>query len=428
MKKSAKAFVITILSWQVKRLHKKHQFKIVAVVGSIGKTSTKMAIAQVLSESKRVQYQQGNYNDIVSVPLVFFGHTLPSLTNPFAWAKIFIKNEMQVTGKYPYDVVVVELGTDGPGQIAAFKRYITADIGVVTAISPEHMENFTGLSAVADEELSIAGFSKRLLMNIDLCPTELTLAYSGIFLSYAIHTDATYEMKDIAYSEKGSSFTVAKDRAVLVQGVHSSYSEPQLYSLTAAVAVCDLLEVSVEAIAAGFARVVPISGRMQMLKGINNSTIIDDSYNASPDATIAALNTLYRMPATQKIALLGNMNELGSFSSVAHADIGKYCDPEKVDLVITLGVDANQYLAEAAEKNGCKVVRAASPYEAGNVIVEQLLEGALVLIKGSQNGVFAEEAIKTLLADPADESKLVRQSPTWLTIKKSQFSNGGVKV
>ena len=422
MRKTAKSIILSILAWQVRRLHSKHQFKIIAVVGSIGKTSTKLAIAQMLSESKRVKFQQGNYNDIVSVPLIYFGHVLPSLTNPFAWLKIFIKNEMQIVGSYPYDYVVVELGTDGPGQIAAFKRYIVADIGVVTAITPEHMEYFSGLSAVADEELAVASFSKRLLLNVDLCPTELTLAYSGSFLSYGIHKDATYVMNDISYNPNGSTFTLSKDRVPIVQASHFSYSEPQLYSLTAAMAVCDLLEVSNEAIVSGLERVIPISGRMQTLAGINKATIIDDSYNASPDATIAALNTLYRMPAPQKIALLGNMNELGSFSSVAHTDIGKYCDPERLNLVVTLGEDANTYLADAAEKNGCTVIRTKSPYEAGKIIAEQLQVGALVLIKGSQNGVFAEEAIKPLLADPSDNNKLVRQSESWLNIKKSQFN------
>lgn len=423
MKKIAKALIVAILGWQVRRLHKKRQFKIIAVVGSIGKTSTKMAIAQVLSEGKRVQYQQGNYNDIVSVPLIFFGHELPSLLNPIAWLKIFISNEKKIAGEYPYDYVVVELGTDGPGQIAAFKRYITADIAVVTAITPEHMENFAGLTAVAEEELAVATFSKRLLINVDLCPSDLTYTIEGSFLSYGITNDATYRMEDIAYSLAGSSYTLTKDRTPFLQGKHQSFSEPQLYSLTAAIAISDLLATPHELIIGGLTKVQPISGRMQLLNGAKYAKIIDDSYNASPDAVRAALKTLYQLPAPQKIALLGNMNELGTFSSVAHADVGKYCDPEHVDLVVTLGQDANTYLAEAAEKNGCKVVRTTSPYEAGKVIIEQLLEGGLVLVKGSQNGVFAEEAIKSLLADPADQSKLVRQSAYWLRVKKSQFKN-----
>jgi UDP-N-acetylmuramoyl-tripeptide--D-alanyl-D-alanine ligase len=420
MKKAFKSIVVSILSWQLKRLHKKHQFKTIAVVGSIGKTSTKLAIARVLESSFRVRYQDGNYNDIVTAPLVFFGQKEPSLTNAVAWIKVFLKNEAEIKGQYPYDIVVVELGTDRPGQIAAFKRYIRADIGVVTALTPEHMENFAGLTAVAEEEMQISKFSSKLLINTDLCPIEYLQEYSGAFLSYGIKKDATYRTCDVKFTADSSQFKIQKDRQSLLQATHDSFSDLQLYSLLAATAVADLLDAKTEAVVAGYNNIKPVSGRMQRLAGIKGSVIIDDTYNASPDAVKAALNTLYRIQAPQKIALLGNMNELGTFSPSAHTEIGEYCDPLQVNLVVTLGTDANQYLSEAAEKRGCKVVRANSPQEAGKVIAENLQEGALILAKGSQNGVFAEEAVKLLLADPSDVSKLVRQSPEWLKIKGAQ--------
>src|SRR6185312_10227612 len=112
MKKLAKLIVATILGWQVRRLRKKNNFTVVAVTGSIGKTTTKMAIAQVLSQSFKVQYQEGNYNDLVSVPLVFFGKDMPNLYNPWAWLTIFWQTFLAAYKPYSYDVVVVELGTD----------------------------------------------------------------------------------------------------------------------------------------------------------------------------------------------------------------------------------------------------------------------------------------------------------------------------
>jgi hypothetical protein len=124
LKSFGKDIVLIVLSWQVKRLQRRNDIKTVGVVGSYGKTSTKLAIARVLQKHFRVQYQEGNYNDIVSVPLVFFGEAMPSILNPIAWLLIFIRNELQLLKPYPYDIVVLELGTDGPGQIAAFKRYL----------------------------------------------------------------------------------------------------------------------------------------------------------------------------------------------------------------------------------------------------------------------------------------------------------------
>ncbi|CAN5395328.1 UDP-N-acetylmuramoyl-tripeptide--D-alanyl-D-alanine ligase [soil metagenome] len=421
MKKAAKAFVVTILAWQVRRLRKRNNFKIVAVVGSIGKTSTKLAIARVLSGSLKVRYQSGNYNDIVSVPLVFFGSNLPSLLNPFAWLGIFLKNEQIISNAYPYDVVVVELGTDGPGQISAFKKYIKSDISVITALTPEHMQYFSNLQSVADEELSVGEYSEKIIMNADLCPKELTGGMQASYLTYGLHKDATYVMKEIIFTNEGSRFALQKDRTQWLKASHTSFSEPQLYSLLAAASVSDLLGISPQKIEQGFDNIEPVAGRMQKLKGVHNSTIIDDTYNASPDAVQAALDTLYRLNAPQKIALLGNMNELGEFSKDSHTEIGLYCDPRQLDLVVTLGTEANSYLADAAEKQGCNVIRVRTPYEAGALINEKLEEGGIVLAKGSQNGVYSEEAVKLFLADPKDESKLVRQSPRWLKIKQKQF-------
>src|SRR5258708_9431885 len=97
MKCFLKGIVVSILARQVRLLRKKDHFKIIGVVGGIGKTSTKLAIAQSLGKTLRVRYQEGNYNDIVSVPLIFFGHPMPSLVNPFAWIKIFMDNAIIFT-------------------------------------------------------------------------------------------------------------------------------------------------------------------------------------------------------------------------------------------------------------------------------------------------------------------------------------------
>jgi UDP-N-acetylmuramoyl-tripeptide--D-alanyl-D-alanine ligase len=136
---------------------------------------------------------------------------------------------------------------------------------------------------------------------------------------------------------------------------------------------------------------------------------------------MAALDVMYAAKATRRIALLGSMNEMGEYSEQAHREVGEYCDPSKLDLIVTLGKDANQYLADAARAKGCEVKTAATPYEAGELIRNQLKDGALILLKGSQNGVFAEEAVKLLLQDKDDAAKLVRQSPYWMKIKQRQF-------
>lgn len=165
-------------------------------------------------------------------------------------------------------------------------------------------------------------------------------------------------------------------------------------------------------------------GRMQLLVGKNGLTIIDDTYNnVSQVPLMAALDVLYSSHAVSRIAVLGNMNELGRFSRDAHLQVGEYCDPKKLDLV-TIGPDANKYLASAAEQAGCVVERFDSPYDIGEYLQPpKLKKGTTLLIKGSQNRVFLEEAIKPLLADPSDRTHLVRQSKAWITKKEKQFGD-----
>lgn len=423
IKKIAKRAVVSVLGWQVRRLRRKRQFRVVAVAGSIGKTSTKFAVASILKQSFRVRFQQGNYNDPVSVPLIFFGLPMPSLFNPLAWLVTFVKIEAQLLRPYPYDVVVVELGTDGPGQLKQFARYLSVVIGILTAITPEHMEYFDDLAAVAKEELSIAAFSGKLLVNIDLCPAEYLTKLETPYLSYSTKQPAEYAMENITYHADGCSFELMHNNSVFLRGSHALAAEAMSYSITAAAAVGRELGMTPEQIEAGIHTIKPVDGRMQRLRGINDSVIIDDTYNASPVAMKAALDTLYKTEAPQKIAVLGNMNELGKYSEDAHAEIGRYCRAEELDLVITIGSDANQFLAPAAERQGCRVKAFTDPYTAGDYLKGIVKPGAVILAKGSQNGVFAEETVKLLLADQADESRLVRQSGYWLKKKAANFSS-----
>jgi UDP-N-acetylmuramoyl-tripeptide--D-alanyl-D-alanine ligase len=391
-----------LLGWQVRRLQSKNHFKVVAVAGSIGKTSTKLAIAKVLSQKYRVQYQDGNYNDLLSVPLVYFGHhfeendRLPFLYNPFSWLALLIKNEAVIRRHYPYEIVVIELGPDGPGQMSPFKRYVKAEIGVLTAIAPEHMEFFGDMEAVAKEELVLAELSKKLLYNADLVNEKYLSKIKIPARSYDLKQAKAYKLDLI--------------------------SDPQRYTASAAISVAEELGMTAAHIKAGLGEVKPMSGRMQILKGINHSTIIDDSYNASPQAVKSALNALYEIDAPQKIAVLGNMNELGAYSEKAHKEVGAYCDPKKLDLILTLGPDANQFLAPAAEARDCKVQTFDDPYTVGEYLQSIIRDGAAILIKGSQNKVYAEEAIKPILANRQDAGKLVRQSPQWLRIKRQNFN------
>ncbi len=387
MKKVVKRIVVSTLSWQVRRLQKRHDFRTVAVVGGIGKTSTKTAIATMLGSKYRVRFQSGNYNDIVTVPLVYFGEQLPSLFNVFSWLRLLVRNEFQIRGDYLYDFVVLELGTDGPGQIKQFASFVEADIAIVTAITPEHMEYFGGLEDVALEELSVASFSRTLLVNSRLC--------SEVFIA-GIECERYGE--DVG-------------------------SDLWQYSVQAAKAVGKYFDMSPQEIDDASKLIKPTLGRMNRLSGINNSIIIDDTYNSSPDAVFAALDLLKDQKSSYKIAILGSMNELGVDSEKFHRQAGGMCSPDWLDSVITIGSQANNYIASSARQNGCSVTEFTNPRLAGEYVKSILKPGAVVLAKGSQNGVFAEEAIKVLLDNPDDAKYLVRQSEYWMDKKKELLAS-----
>lgn len=414
--------VCHILEWQVRRLRSRHTFTLIAVTGSVGKTSTKTSIAAVLGATRRVKWQEGNYNDRVTVPLIFFGHVQPGLFNVIAWLGIFLKNEFMLRRNYPYDVVVVELGTDRPGNIREF-AYLKPDVVVVTAVAPEHMEQFRTLDAVAEEELTVLNFSKQALINRDDVPSAYLKGKE--YQSYGLKKGADYTVSERSGRDlQGQTMTLhLGEKTENVTVSFALLGDQGAKIALAAAATAHLLEVSPEDIKKGMEVLKAFSGRMQILAGRYNTTLIDDTYNATPIATKAALDVLYAGDAPQRIAILGSMNELGEYTPEAHREVGAHCDPEKLDFVVTVGADANRYLAPTAEAQGCTVYQFTSPYEAGDFVNEHLKEGAVVLAKGSQNGVFTEEALKVLLADKTDVHKLVRQSAYWMGVKSKQFKS-----
>ena len=284
------------------------------------------------------------------------------------------------------------------------------------------MEYFGTLDEVAREELKVMQFAKQTLINIDDTPSHYVEGKD--FASYGLNTNATY------YADKRKSKGFKGQQAIFHLGAGHAFTAtiPMLGEhgakfAVAAAAVGHILGEPNDAIEEGLKHVEAFAGRMRLFEGIKQSTIIDDTYNASPIAVNAALDVLYSMDAPQRIAILGSMNELGTYGPDAHREVGDHCNPEKLSFVVTIGPDAKKYLAPRAKKRGCTVHSFDSPYAAGEFVKQKLRKNAVVLGKGSQNLVFAEEALKQLLANSADSNDMVRQSDYWLAIKRKQFSD-----
>jgi UDP-N-acetylmuramyl pentapeptide synthase len=430
MKDNFRRLVSFLLEFQTRRLFKTHRFLVVAVSGAVGKTTTKLAIATVLAKKYQVLVQQGSFNDEIGLPLACFNLELPTnIFNPLVWVQRLVQMEAALHRPYPYEVLVIEIGTDAPGEVPHTLSYLQHDIGVVTAVTPEHMEFFGSLDAVAKEELAMVAGSKQSVVNHDDVDAKYRRKYVDAHphVYYGLGNEVEYgvnlESTDLVKGTTGTFYHQSK--AVFHHLKLALYGEHSAKVAAAAYAVGDLLGMSHDQLKHGLASITPVRGRMNPLAGLNGSIIIDDTYNSSPEAALAALNTLLKTPVSgRRIALLGSMDELGDQSSDYHKKVGTAA--AGVDLLITLGSLATQYLAPAAVAAGLDPTRsqtASSPRLAAEYLKLILKPGDVLLVKGSQNAVFAEEAVKLLLADPFEAGKLVRQSPAWMKIKRRQFSD-----
>lgn len=410
----------------VVKFFKKHpEVKLIVVAGSVGKTSTKRAIATLLSQKYRVALQEGNHNTHMSAPLAILGIEYPQNIHSIgAWLSVFAAARKRIKSPTGTDVIIQELGTDTPGDIAHFGTYLKPDIAVITAVTPEHMEFFGTIEKVAEEELGVANFSQLAIINRD----DIEGRHAVYMNNPQVTTYGTSGAAEYRFEEQDFSVDVGYSGSVItpeyeqpIPATIKVVGEHSLRPAMGAVAVASKLGLSPEQIAAGLAIIRPVPGRMNVLKGIEGTIVIDDTYNSSPVAASSALQALYGLQVPQRVAILGSMNELGDSSPAEHARLGELCDPSLLSWVITVGEDAEHYLAPAARARGCQVKSFTSAIDAGTFARSIVESGAAILAKGSQNGGYLEEAVK-ILCVMSEDDELVRQSPEWLKTKDAFFS------
>lgn len=411
----------------VRRYFKVHpEVKLVVVAGGVGKTSTKLALATVLSQSYRVRMHLGNHNAHLSAPLAILGIDYPgNLKSLGAWISVFRAARARIHQPTDVDVIIQELGTDRIGDIPHFGTYLRPDLAVITAISPEHMEFFHDLETVAQEELAAANFSNQAFINRD----DIDGGYARYLTNANINTYGTsgsaeyrFVQQDFSIEQGYSGTFIAPEWSDPTVVTVKALGEHSLRPVIAAAAVAVKFGLNAAQIAAGVSKVKPVPGRMNVLRGDRNTILIDDTYNSSPLAGACAIRALYELSVPQRIAVLGSMNELGDSSAVEHQALGHLCDPDQLAWVVTVGEEAAKYLAPAALARGCQVKVCKTALEAGGFVHGVLESGAAILFKGSEGGIFLEEAVKVLLHATEEESSLVRQSPAWLERKAAFFS------
>ncbi len=423
MNKLPRNVIISRLAKKVKKLLQTNPVEVVIVTGSVGKTSAKIAIGKLLSTSHQVRFSEDSYNTSIGLPLSFFGLKTPTpLWDPLAWARIFQKISA-ISKNYPYDIVVLEMAEDELEAMMSLLEFIKPQYGVITEIAAVHMDRMVSIQKVIHDNWAIARKAKTLVYNADADGLSKLAKNSKNTFGFG-QKDSKIRFLNITRLASGylqADISIAGQKHTVKTKL---VGQQNLNGLLAAASVAHLMGMDSKKIATGISKITAVNGRMNLLSGVNGSKIIDDSYNSSPGAVIAALGTLKEFKASSKIAVLGNMNELGELAKSSHLKIG--AEASKIaDMLIVVGKDAEIYTVAGATEAGMdpdKIKIFKTPYEIGHFLKRIVQKNDVVLVKGSQNGVFTEEVARILL-DPSlkPAEVLVRQSASWKRRKHKAF-------
>jgi UDP-N-acetylmuramyl pentapeptide synthase len=425
MKSILKSIVASILGFAAHVVVRRYAPTIVMVTGSVGKTSTKEAVAAVLSTRFFVRKSEKSYNSEFGVPFTIFG-----VENPWGsllgWGNV-LKEMLELLllpNHYP-KMLVLEVGADKPGDLAKILRIATPHAVVVTHLPaiPVHVEAYTSPEEVREEEFSPAyalpGGAPLIVSSNDPFAMEMAVRTPSHVSSFGEDADSTVRITHIEFHKtdgvvdgmQASVHTVDATGTVVVKG---TLGRAQLLSSAAAIAVGNAFGISLTDALLGLEKFSPPPGRGKLLRGIHETLLIDESYNSSPAAVEEALNNLRALPGKgRRIAVLGDMLELGRYSVKEHDRIGTLAS-RAADIVIGVGVRASRFV-EAARQAG-KTEATAFTFEdshsAAKALPALLTKGDIVLVKGSQS-IRTERILEALLQNPGDAKELVRQDAEW---------------
>jgi UDP-N-acetylmuramoyl-tripeptide--D-alanyl-D-alanine ligase len=337
--------------------------KVIAITGSNGKTSTKDFVAATLAKKFRVTKTEGNFNNHVGLP------------------------QTMLAANRDDEIAVWEIGMNHPGEIAALAKLAAPDVAIITNIGVAHIEFMGSREAIAEEKGALAEAvapNGTLILNADDAFSDDIAKRTRARIILAGIENGSVRATEISQQPTGSEFTILEGahrcRAQLpVPGIH------MVQNAMLAVAAGRAFGLSLEECAIGLASTPLTKARLQ-IREIDGIQFIDDSYNANPDSMKAALRTLVELDADgRRIAVLGEMGELGAESEHGHREVGETAAVLRVDELIAVGA-AGALIAQAAQEAGLeKSVAVDSPAEAAELLGKNAAPGDLILVKGSRS-------------------------------------------
>jgi UDP-N-acetylmuramoyl-tripeptide--D-alanyl-D-alanine ligase len=356
------------LATAVRRLWAK---PVVGITGSAGKTTTKEAIAHVLSSRFHVLKSEGNFNNHFGLPLML------------------LKLEPE------HEIAVIEMGMSHSGEITALANIAHPNLGVVTNVAPVHLEFFKSIAEIARAKYeliaSLPSGATAVLNADDEYVSQFGRDFKGKVVMYGLKSTADVRAENIeARGEQGSSFDVVVDscreRATLpLVGAHN------IYNVLAAVAVGLQRGLAPSEAVASLSTLRPADKRGEVLQ-LGNITVINDCYNSNPKALDAMVDALATMPGNRRIVVAGEMLELGPAGEEMHRAAGRHMAQKEIDILLGVRGLARP-MTEAATQAGMRAEFVPTPEEAGDWLSREARDGDVVLLKASR-GVKLEKALE----------------------------------
>lgn len=423
-----KKIIVAVITFEAKLVLKKYKPKIVAITGSVGKTSTKEAAVSILGGAFYARGNKGSYNSEIGVPLTILG-VKNAYFSVFDWLKnIFIGLSLILKTKNYPRILVLEFGVDKPGDIEWLIGWIKPDVSVITALGdvPVHVEFFAGPESLRAEKAKILkrllSKDKAILNFDDEAVLEMKEKTKAEIITFGLREGADIKGSNykIMLSENGKipqgiTFKIEYKGTKVPVRIYNAFGKQQMYACLAAAAIGTVFGLKMVKISEFLSIYKSPPGRLKFLRGIKDTYILDDTYNSSPLALHAGLDTLRDLPGKRKIAVLGDMMELGKHTIIAHKEAGRAA-AEICDLIFIVGQRA-KFIKEGALEEGFE---SADIFEFGNSrdaaaeLQNKIKKGDLILVKGSQF-VRMERVVEEVMAYPQDKEKLlVRQDKFWV--------------
>jgi len=417
-----KQIVVKVLNILTIRILEKYNPVIIGITGSVGKSSAKKSIYEILKTKYKVVCDKDYYSSDFNIPLAVIGiesggHSIVS------WLKVFIKAIKIIIIKKDYpEIIILEMRVNRPGDMKKILKVAKPNIGVMTAIGkfPSHVKYFKNAKHVMREKsLLIKSLGKKDLAVLNFDDEDIKELSKNIkpkIISYGFNSNEDIIASEVLLSDKkfrtedgsmGMSFKITYNGTTVPFRLPYALGKGQIHSTLSAVAVGIHFGFNLVEMSEIVSNYHPLAGRMNLISGINESLIIDDSFNASPSSMGVALEAVEKLSAKRKIAVLGDMLELGEYCESAHREVGKIVS-QSVDILFAYG-SRNKILCEQAQKSG---MANDSIFHFDNIddliqsLKSVLQKEDVVLIKGSR-ATHMEKVVKEVMAKPELADKLL---------------------